>query len=176
MGIKINTLNLQDVDRELHHLADLLHACVHHGASVSFVLPFSIQDSFDFWRNIIRAGIVSNTRVLIVARVGSRIAGTVQLDCDTPPNQVHRADVSKLLVHPDFRRRGVARALMAELEVQAIHKQRWLLTLDTRSGDNAEPLYMSIGYQTAGSIPCFAKDPHSDKFDGTTYMFKKLRS
>ncbi|MFP3656833.1 GNAT family N-acetyltransferase, partial [Burkholderia sp. SIMBA_052] len=76
-----------------------------------------------------------------VARLGDAIAGTVQLDYDTMPNQRHRAEVRKLLVHPAFRRRGVARALMMELESHARRLERSLLTLDTRTGDSAEPLY-----------------------------------
>lgn len=176
MNMEIAILDLKEFDEELNQLADLLHACVHQGASVSFIVPFSVEDSLNFWKNTIRTGVLSNQRVVIVARIGDKIAGTVQLDCDTTPNQAHRADVSKLLVHPEFRRCGVAKALMCELEVQAKRKQRWLLTLDTRSGDNAEPLYTSLGYQTAGSIPFFAKDPHTDKYDGTTYMYKKLQT
>ena len=47
---------------------------------------------------------------------GSRIVGTVQLDLAVPPNQRHRAEVVKILVHPTARRRGIARALMVALE------------------------------------------------------------
>lgn len=172
--IEIELLDLQGFDSNLNELADVLHACVHLGASINFILPFSIEDSRAFWRNKIREGVASNKRFLIVAKINEKIAGTVQLDCDTPPNQTHRAGVSKLLVHPNFRRQGVAKILMNALEVKAKLKNRQLLTLDTRTGDNAEPLYASLGYQTAGIIPKFAKDPLSDTLDGTTYMYKQL--
>lgn len=172
--ITIECLRIDDFDRHLLELADVLHACVHQGASVSFIMPFGKDDACAFWQEGVREGVVSKRRTLIVAKIERKIAGTVQLDCDTPPNQAHRADVSKLLVHPDFRRRGVARALMIELERQATLRLRQLLTLDTRTGDDAEPLYASLGYQTVGTIPNFAKDPHTNKLDGTTYMYKQL--
>jgi len=62
--------------------------------------------------------------MLLVARwdgAGGRLMGTVQLDYDTMPNQVHRAEVRKLMVHPNVRRHGVARALMREVERLARH-------------------------------------------------------
>ena len=103
-----------------------------------------------------------------------RIVGSVQLDTDTPPNQPHRAEVRKLLVHPDFRRQGLARALMAELERHAQLLGRSLLTLDTRTGDHAEPLYVSLGYSTVGVIPGYCRDTVEDRLDSTTIMYKTL--
>jgi ribosomal protein S18 acetylase RimI-like enzyme len=80
-----------------------------------------------------------------------------------------------LLVHPDFRRRGIARRLMQAAEAQAVQMGRSLLTLDTRSGDSAEPLYASLGYVTVGQIPGFSRDPHdAAKLDATTIMYKRI--
>jgi len=90
------------------------------------------------------------------------------------PNQRHRAEVRKLLVHPDARRRGIARALMAAIERRARHLGRSLLTLDTRTGDGAERLYASLGYETAGVIPGFARDTTEDRLDATTIMYKTV--
>jgi len=172
----IRCLDLQHFDQSVPVLAELLHSCVHEGASVGFVLPFSLQDSEEFWRRRVRPSLATNRRVLIVAEIDGKIAGSVQLDCDLMPNQKHRADVSKLLVHPTYRRQGVARNLMQELERQALQRQLTLLVLDTRTGDGAQPLYASMGFEVAGTVPEFAIDPFSRKFDATTYMFKKLRT
>jgi GNAT superfamily N-acetyltransferase len=90
------------------------------------------------------------------------------------PNQPHRAEVKKLLVHPDARRRGIARALMLALEDVAAAEGRTLLTLDTRTGDSAEPLYLSLGYHAAGVIPRYARGPHSPELESTTFLYKEL--
>ena len=155
-------------------LAEVLHACVHAGASVSFVLPHSLADSRAFWQEKVWPGIAAGQRRLLVARADGRITGTVQLDDDSPPNQAHRVEIAKLLVHPDFRRRGIARALMIEVEKIAAEMGRRLITLDTRTGDTAEVLYRSLGYETAGVIPDFARAPDADRYDATTYMYKRL--
>ncbi len=170
----ISVFTADDVLRHARELGALLHACVHAGASVNFVLPYSRDEAEAFWRGRVLPAVRGGARLLLVSRAGGRIVGTVQLDSDTPPNQPHRAEVTKLLVHPDFRRRGIAQALMAELERQAGRLGRHLITLDTRSGDNAEPLCASLGYKTVGVIPNYSRDPIEDRLDATTIMYKML--
>ena len=158
----------------LDALGRLLHACVLDGASVGFVLPFTEADGVAYWRDRVLPGVAAGTGLLLVAHVDNRLAGTVLLDCDTMPNQPHRAEVRKLLVHPAYRRRGIARALMTALERLAATRGRRLLTLDTRTGDSAEPLYTALGYQTSGVIPGYCRDPSTDALDPTTIMYKTL--
>jgi GNAT superfamily N-acetyltransferase len=141
---------------------------------VSFVLPFSMTDAEVYWREIVLPSVLTGARRLLVARMGTRIVGTVQLILDTPPNQRHRAEVAKLLVHPEVRRLGAGRSLMLAIEEIARAEGRVLLTLDTRTGDKAEPLYRSLGYITAGVIPGFARGPKSTELEGTTIMYKTI--
>ena len=155
-------------------LADVLHACVHAGASNGFVLPFEMSDARRFWTGQVAPGVADGGRVLLIAELGGRVVGTVQLIVDMPPNQTHRADVAKLMVHPAARRRGIARALMIELEKIAGAAGRWLLVLDTKTGDAAEPLYLSLGYRIAGQIPDFARDPDRPVLQPTTILYKRL--
>jgi GNAT superfamily N-acetyltransferase len=158
----------------LEALAAVLHASVHAGASVSFVLPFSIQGARAFWRDKVLPGVRSGGRRVLIARVDGEIAGTVQLLLDTPPNQAHRAEVAKMLVHPTARRRGVARALMTALEEMARSEGRTLLTLDTVTGGAAEPLYRSMGYVLVGVIPRYARAASRPELEATTVMYKQL--
>ena len=171
----ISAFSVSDLERDIDGLGALLHACVNAGASVGFVLPYSAADSAAFWTGNVRPNVEAGTRLLLVARRGERIAGSVQLDYDTPPNQPHRAEVRKLLVHPDVRRQGIAQQLMAELERRAPALGRTLLTLDTRTGDKAEPLYAALGYHRVGVIPDFCRDTaDAGRLDSTTIMYKRL--
>jgi len=164
------------VDRDVEMLGDVLHAVVQAGAGVSFFLPFSPEDARAFWRDKVLPGVRARTRRVVVARLDERIVGTVQLDLATPPNQAHRADVAKLLVHPVARRRGVARSLMVALEAMARAENRTLLTLDTVTGGSAEPLYVSLGYVVVGVIPRYARGSLTPALEDTTIMYKELAS
>ena len=164
------------VDAEIEMLAEILHAAVHAGAGVSFYTPFSFDEARAFWVDKVLPPVRAGARRLLVARDGDRIVGTVQLDLEMPPNQQHRAAVAKLLVHPSARRRGVARSLMLALEEIARSEGRSLLTLDTVSGSGAERLYTSLDYVTAGVIPRFARGALTTELEGTTIMYKELRT
>ncbi|RYG35175.1 GNAT family N-acetyltransferase [bacterium] len=145
------TIERVEPQEEAEALGEILHACVLGGASVHFVLPFTPEEATAYWRNT--AG-----RYVLLAREDGRALGTVSLILDTPPNQRHRAEVSKMLVHPDARRRGLGRRLLEAIEDVARQEGRTLLTLDTETGGDAERLYQSMGYLRVGDIPDFALD------------------
>ena len=174
-GIDIFRLDGDGLARHLDAITEILHACVHDGANVGFVMPFDLNQARTFWVQKIAPGVVANMRVVLAAKVDDQVAGTVQLNLDTPPNQPHRADVSKLLVHPSYRMLGVGRALMEQIESYGVKAGRRLLTLDTAT-DIAEKLYISLGYERAGHIPGYAREPNEDRFVGTTIMYKVLEA
>lgn len=171
----MSSVSLWQPGRDLDGVAQVLYSCVHAGASVSFILPFSMEESRAYWREKVMPGAWAGTRRVLVARADSgEIAGTVQVDLATPPNQRHRAEVAKLLVHPDFRRRGLGRAMMVEAEQQARAAGRSLITLDTRSDDAGEALYLSMSYVLAGKIPGYARGPIEPGLEGTSFFYKSL--
>lgn len=137
-------------------LADVLHACVAHGASVGFLPPFTAADARRFWLDV-AAQVDSGARTLFVARDGAgAVCGTVQLALATPANGAHRAEVNKMLVHPRSRRLGLGRRLLQAAEARARALGRTLLVLDTWVGSGAQHLYAGLGYRTAGDIPHYA--------------------
>jgi GNAT superfamily N-acetyltransferase len=151
-------------------LAKILRACVDSGASVSYLPPLALDVAGGFWRRM-AADVAAGTRIVLAAWNNAELAGTVMLEFASSPNQPHRAEVQKLLVHPDARRSGVARALMTRLEIEAARVGRTLLTLDTRAGDAAENLYRSMGWHEAGRIPGYALN--ADRTPCDTIFFWK---
>ena len=169
----ISRLSPAEAEAAIPDLAEILHASVLAGASVGFIVPFALTEAAAYWRNKVLP-VVGRGTVLLAARLDGGIVGTAQLDHDTMPNQPHRADVKKVLVHPAFRRRGIARALMLALEAEARARGRFVLTLDTRPGDGADALYASLGYHAVGRIPDFCRDTLTDRLDPTLIMAKRL--
>ena len=148
----------------------LLQDAVHSGASVGFLAPLSAEDAERYWAQVLQ-DVQDQTRILLAVREGDEVLGAVQLALDAPPNGRHRAEVQKLFVHTAHRRQGIARALMAALEVAARKAGRTLLVLDT-SGDEASELYLHLGYQRAGVIPQYALS--SDGILAATQIFYRL--
>ena len=168
---RIAVLSAAETDAALDALSDILVDCVAGGASVSFMLPFGLDDARAFWRKI--AGeVAQGDRALFGATLDGRLVGTVQLGLAGPPNQTHRADIAKLLVHRSARGRGLARALMTAAEAEARARGRTLLTMDTASG-TAERLYLDLGYVRVGVIPGYARLPDGPLCD-TTVFYKQL--
>jgi len=167
----VETLSPAGYDAAVPQLADVLSACVEAGAGVSFMQPFPPAEAARFWKGL-ATRVADGTIVVLVARNGGRIDGTVQLQLVGTPNQPHRAEVAKMLVHPRARRRGLAEALMRQLETEARRLGRGLLTLDTAS-DVADRLYRRLGFQEVGTIPGYAYWPQGGLSD-TTIFYKWL--
>ena len=166
--IDVRRLEAPELRTHLDGLAAVLADCVAGGASVSYMAPFSRTEAraqFEVWAAEVEHG----ARLLIAAFLGDEVVGTVQVVFATPPNQPHRADIAKLLVHRDARRRGVAQLLMAHAEAEARAEGRTLLVLDTVTGDGAERLYTRLGWTRVGVIPNYALYPDGRPCDTTVF-------
>jgi GNAT superfamily N-acetyltransferase len=172
MDFSIERASAEDEADLVPALTELLLDCVEGGASVSFMAGLSRKRAEAFWRKVFGA-VRDGTSVLLVARDGAGLQGTVQMDLHMPDNQQHRADVKKLLVHRRARRRGIAQALVRQLEHEAHRLNRTLLVLDTVTGSAAEQLYAQLGWTRVGVIPDYALMPDGQPA-GTTLFYKRV--
>lgn len=172
-SLHIKNLTREEILTHLDALSAILENCVNGGASVSFMLPFSLEKARAFWRGIAES--VGRNERLVLASIDPQdgVIGTVQLITDQPENQPHRADVAKLLVHEKARRKGAAMALMEELEVQARARGISVLVLDTSTGSGAETFYQRAGRQKVGEIPRYALMPDG-AMTATSVFYKFL--
>lgn len=170
--IDYEALNAQQAQQSLPALCDVLQACVADGASVGFIHADDRETISRFWQDAVYS-IASGDRQLLVAREAGCIVATVMVCYSGMPNGRHRAEISKLLVHPQARRQGIARRLMQQAEALAQAAGQCLLVLDTRSGDIARELYLSLGWRVAGEIPFYAESTEGE-LDATTVMYKTL--
>jgi GNAT superfamily N-acetyltransferase len=173
IGAVVAPLDAAAAESAVAPLAGVLTACVAAGATVSFMAPLSVARARAFWRDVAR-GVARGERYLFAAWLEGRIVGTVQLVLIQKENQPHRAEIEKMLVHPDARRRGLGARLLAAAEDTAAASGRWLLTLDTGPrGGAGEKLYRAAGWQEAGTIPCSSLSPDGS-FCDTTFFYKRL--
>jgi ribosomal protein S18 acetylase RimI-like enzyme len=138
-------------------LAALLVDAVESGATVSFLAGVTHAEAAAWWTSVLAGR--SPRSIVLIAHDADGVVGTVQIDPAWAPNQRHRGEVAKLLVHRRARRRGLGRALMRELERRGRAAGFRLLMLNTRKGDAGEPLYVSLGWTRLGEVPGYALDP-----------------
>ncbi len=170
--IDVRRLTAADARQSLDALGEVLADCVAGGASVSFMAPFSKAEASAFFEKLLPE-VQRGDRILLAAWDDSKLVGTVQIILATPPNQPHRADVAKMLVHRSARRQGIANRLMLAVEEHARAAGKTLLVLDTVTGDAAERLYERLGWSKVGVIPKYALYPDGRWCD-TTIFFKQL--
>ncbi|HXA40359.1 MAG TPA: GNAT family N-acetyltransferase [Phenylobacterium sp.] len=170
-AFRIRSLSPEEAQAAAPALAAVLADCVWGGASVSFMADLTLDEAEAFWRRQATAG---DGRAILAAEDDEGVFGVVQVIPAWPPNQPHRSDISKLLVHRRGRRRGAAEALMRAAEDAARAMGRPLMTLDTVTGGAADRLYGKLGWTRVGVIPDFALMPDG-ALSATTVFYKALR-
>jgi GNAT superfamily N-acetyltransferase len=160
--LRIERLPLPASDADIRGLALLLIDAVDSGAAVTFLAPLPLSTAEDWWRTTISSA--GPRAIFLVARDAEGIVGTVQLHPAWAPNQPHRADIAKLIVHRRARGSGLGTRLMQAIESEARAAAFRLLTLDTKQGDAADRLYRRLGWTPVGAVPRYALNS-----DGTTH-------
>ncbi|CAL9578889.1 GNAT family N-acetyltransferase [Streptomyces sp. enrichment culture] len=171
--LRIETLDGARVRDSAPGLGALLRDAVDGGASVGFLAPLGAAEAADWWRGAAEEAERGVRTVWAAYGAVGALLGVVTLVRATAPNQRHRGDIAKLLVHSAARGRGLGRRLLATAEAGAAAAGLTLLVLDTETGSAAEGLYRSAGWTRAGTIPGYAADPAGEPRP-TTYYYKAL--
>lgn len=169
-ALTIRRLGADETRAAASALGEVLLDCVQGGASVSFMAGMTRQEAEAFWLGVAAA---DDGRAVLVAEDAHGLLGVVEVIPASAPNQPHRADIAKMLVHRRARRRGVGEALMRAAEDTARRMGKTLLTLDTVTGGVAERLYARLGWMAVGSIPDYALMPDGE-LCATTVFYKVL--
>ena len=157
---------------DLRALAALLVDAVESGAAVSFLAPLTVEGAEEWWQGVLAA---ANARaIVLVARNAREIVGTVQLHPAWAPNQPHRGEIVKMMVHRRCRGAGVGTTLMEAVEDAARLAGYRLLTLDAKAGSSAERMYRRLGWTHLGTIPRYALDPDGQTPHGAAFFYKEL--
>lgn len=173
MAHRILVLTPAEAQARRTALAGLLVDAVLAGASVNFVWPMD-QDKAESWWDGALASHARGERLILTAEADGRVDGTVQLVPAGQPNQAHRADIAKMLVHRRARRQGLGEALLRAAEAGAARLGRTLLTLDTSTGSDAERLYAKLGWTRLGAIPGYSTSVDGGRRDPATFFYKAL--
>jgi len=167
----IRELTISEYDAAVPRLAEILVDAVDAGAGVTFMWPLEKNAAEKFWRKT-AASVRDGSTIQFVAEDKGVIAGTVLLQKASPANQPHRCEVAKLLVHRDFRRRGLGTLLMRALESKARELGFTLVNFDAVAHGAPEKFYRELGFTCAGYIPGYAYG--REGLHDTALFYKKL--
>jgi ribosomal protein S18 acetylase RimI-like enzyme len=170
-GVEIRVLDSSEARQQLDALAAIVVDCVEGGASVSYMAPFSVDDARAALEPMLEEA-ARGRRLLLGAFLNGDLVGTVQVLLAFPPNQPHRGEIAKMLVHRSARNRGIGQLLMAHAEEAARAAGKTLLVLDTANGTAAR-LYERCGWVKVGEIPGFALYPDGEPC-ATVFYYKEI--
>jgi GNAT superfamily N-acetyltransferase len=170
----VQALDVTAYEDAIDGLAELLVDAVDHGAGVNFMAGVTADETRAWWEAR-RDGVSDGSVVPVVAfDDDGRVVGSTVLLYAWNPNSPHRGEISKVIVHSSARRQGLGRQLMDAAEARSLADGRWLLTLDTVTGSDADTFYRSLGWHEVGVVPDFALMPDGT-LTPTTYFWKDLR-
>ena len=94
----------------------------------------------------------------LVALEGDKVVGYVGSQ-----TVIDASDMMNIAVHPDFRRRGIAEALIVALEEQLQQRGSRMLLLEVRASNApAIALYEKLGFSQAGLRKNYYRNPKED--------------
>ncbi|KAI1195348.1 acyl-CoA N-acyltransferase [Nemania serpens] len=163
----------------LPSLQRLLQRCVNDDAassSIGFLAPLSDEVAIQHWLDLqpsITGARPENTFLIATLEDGTVVA-TVLIARALKQTHLYKGEVRKLLVHPDFRRHGLGRTMMAAAERTAREELGLeLLLLDTATALPARLFYLKTGWTEWGTCPDYAMDAAGTKHE-CSFFFKRL--
>jgi GNAT superfamily N-acetyltransferase len=157
-------------ERQAAELGDILIRIVLSGVSIGWLDTPDPAEARAHWQSVA----AKPDNVLLIAEEDGRVVGTAYLELATRANGTHRAEVNKVLVHPDRQGAGIGRHLMDAIEASARVRGRTLLHLDTDQFDGSNAFYMRCGWTPVGTIPNWARSSKDGTLHGTTFYYKAL--
>ncbi len=106
----------------------------------------------------IASELVNDLAFWLVALEGETVAGYVGSQ-----TVLGESDMMNIAVHPDFRRQGIAEALVDALMTELHEQGSRCLTLEVRaSNESAKQLYRKLGFIPIGKRPNYYFNPRED--------------
>lgn len=137
-------------------VVELLNSSVDGGGMLGYAAPLSQRQALTFIDGLARR-VASDETHLLLGLAGASPAIMVVMTQSAMPNCRHTAELSKGLVHPEWRGRHLVsaafRALAARAKLLGIEQ----FVLDVREGSRAHALWQRFGFVSYGVLDDYAR-------------------
>lgn len=154
------------------NLTQLLVEVIADGGSMGFLADVTVTELTAFW-TLELSKVQSDMSVLVCAMDADSCIAVGILTFEAKANGRHRAEVRKMMTHPQYRHMGIASQILRRLEAVAFARGVRLLTLKTETGSVASVLYSHMGWTLMGGIPNYAAGPDRS-LHSVSFYYKEL--
>lgn len=123
---------------------------------IGFPGPLADGEGESFFDGI-RLDVRLGRKHALFVRSGGELVAMVLLSQNGQPNCRHLGEVSKCMIHPRHRGRGILEAGLRALRARCDELGVEVLTLDVRKGTRAEALWRRLGFLPFGELPDYAR-------------------
>lgn len=136
-------------------------------------IGFPENQKESYYRKLLEDYINKDKSALLVVYDGKELVGTGYITLSTPGFEIrHFGTISKVMVHPTKRTKGIGNQIMSKLEAKAKNIGYTHLKLQTSDIPSIISFYKRCGYNLAGVIPEFILI--NGKYHDSHIFYKKL--
>lgn len=135
MNINIRYLKPEDIDTCIKLFQETVHsvnASDYTADQLEIWAPKIIKPENEWWQTLLQ-------NISLVAEINDEIVGFIDM--------THTGYLDRLFVHKDYQRKGIAAALLRELENMA--RQQSISEITTEASITAKPFFEAKGYQVS---------------------------
>ena len=145
-------------------IVGLVNSTVVDGGTLGYANPMSAFEATAFIDNL-RRRVAANDSHVLIGHIGAHPAFLAILSLNGMTNCRHRAELSKGVVHPDYRGRNLVKVAFRELVRCAERLGVEQFVLDVRENSRAHLLWQRLGFESFGILDDYAR-VHGVKYRG----------
>lgn len=158
---------------EQRELLALTNTIIERETTIGFAEPLNKIDGMAMMQEL-SDSLASAKKYLMLVRdkITDAIVGQLILTPSHLPNCRHVAEISRVFVHPRMRAPQIITEGMREVLRQCMRRGIDVLTLDVRADTRIHRLWESLGFETVGCYPDYAR-VNGQSFSGC-YLYQKV--
>ena len=146
----------QPSDEKLAAIVELLDCAADDGGILGHTQPMSLKEAATFQRSL-RQALQAGAVHALLGEVSQELVFFCLLTPNPLPNCRHRAELSKGMLHPDYRRQHLMSAVVDAVVEKAESLQIEQLVLDVRENSHAHRVWQGLGFRSYGVLDDYAR-------------------